>query len=229
MKHILELKNVSKSYKSGSTSTVAIKDISFSLDEKESLAIIGPSGSGKTTLLNMIGGLDKPSKGMVLIDGKDVSKMNDGQLSKFRNKTIGFIFQFFNLQDYLRAEENVMIPLLLAGVKYSVAQQKAVQLLEKVGLANRVKYYPKQLSGGELQRVAVARSLANDPKILLADEPTANLDRASANTILELFEDIGKNGVSVVVITHDPLVSNRFENVLHIADGEIKEHLKSHK
>jgi len=229
MKYILELKNVSKSYKSGGTSTIAIKDISFNLDEKESLAIIGPSGSGKTTLLNMIGGLDKPSKGTVLIDGRDVSKMNDGQLSKFRNKTIGFIFQFFNLQDYLRAEENVMIPLLLAGIKYSEAQQKAVQLLEKVGLANRVKYYPKQLSGGELQRVAVARSLANDPKILLADEPTANLDRTSANKILELFEDIGKNGVSVVVITHDPLVSNRFENVLHIADGEIKEHLKSHK
>jgi putative ABC transport system ATP-binding protein len=229
MKYILELKNVSKSYKSGSTYTTAIKDISFNLPEGESLAIIGPSGSGKTTLLNMIGGLDKPSKGTVLIDGRDVSKLNDSALSKFRNKTIGFIFQFFNLQDYLRAEENVMIPLLLAGVKYADAREKAVQLLEKMGLAKRVKYYPRQLSGGELQRVAVARSLANDPKLLLADEPTANLDRASANKILELFEDIAKNGVSVVVITHDPLVSNRFRNVLHITDGEIKEHLKFKK
>jgi len=226
---ILELHDVSKSYKSGSSFTMAIKDITFDLDEKESLAIIGPSGSGKSTLLNIIGGLDKPTKGIVLIDGKDISKLKDNELSRFRNHTIGFIFQFFNLQDYLNAQENVMIPLLLGGTKLDQAQVRASALLAQVGLAKREKYYPKQLSGGELQRVAIARSLANDPKILLADEPTANLDRASANKVLELFEEIGSNGVSVIVITHDPLVSNRFANVLHIADGEILEHLKSQK
>lgn len=228
MKKILELENISKSYKRGSVVTPAVKNISYSLDEGESLSIIGPSGSGKSTLLNIIGGLDKPDKGKVLIDGKDITKLNDQKLSQFRNKTIGFIFQFFNLQDYLTAEENVMVPLLFSKTSIPDAKLKAAELLEKVGLKGRAKFYPQQLSGGEMQRVAVARSLANDPKILLADEPTANLDRKSANVVLELFEDISKNGVSVIVITHDPYVSARFKNILHISDGEITED-ESHK
>jgi putative ABC transport system ATP-binding protein len=172
--------------------------------------------------------LDKPDKGTVLINGKDITKLNDQKLSEFRNKTIGFIFQFFNLQDYLTAEENVMVPLLFSKKDISSARQTAQDLLEKVGLKDRAKYYPQQLSGGEMQRVAVARSLANDPKILLADEPTANLDRKSANVVLELFEQIAQNGVSVIVITHDPYVSARFKNILHISDGEITEQ-ESHK
>lgn len=228
MKNILELENISKSYKRGSVITQAVKNISYSLDEGQSLSIIGPSGSGKSTLLNIIGGLDKPDKGKVLIDGRDITKLNDQKLSQFRNKTIGFIFQFFNLQDYLTAEENVMVPLLFSKISIPEAKLKASELLEKVGLKGRAKFYPQQLSGGEMQRVAVARSLANDPKILLADEPTANLDRKSANVVLELFEDIAKNGVSVIVITHDPYVSARFKNILHISDGEITED-ESHK
>lgn len=221
MSKILELHKVSKEYKRGNTITQALKGISYSLDAGQSLAIIGPSGSGKSTMLNIVGGLDKPTHGTVKIDGKDITKLNDGQLSKFRNQTIGFVFQFFNLQDYLTAQENIMVPMLFAGINPKEAKTRASELLSQVGLAHREKYYPKQLSGGELQRVAVARSLSNHPKILLADEPTANLDRNSANNILELFEEIGKGGVSVIVITHDPWVSHRFSNVMQLSDGEI--------
>jgi len=221
MKKIFELQAVSKKYKSGSSYTTAIDDITYSLNEGESLAIEGPSGSGKSTLLNLIGGLDKPSKGTVTINNKEINRLNDAQLSKFRNQTIGFIFQFFNLQDYLNVTENVMIPLLLNGVKTKVAKEKALELLKSIGLAKRANYYPKQLSGGEMQRVAVARSLVNDPKILLADEPTANLDKESAKKVLDLFKEITARGVSVIIVTHDPHVSERFTNILHIRDGKI--------
>lgn len=221
MKNILELKDVTKEYKNGSTKTAALRDVTYTLEKGESLAIIGPSGSGKTTFLNMIGALDKPSKGTVIINGQDISKLNDSQLSKFRNQTIGFVFQFFNLQDYLKAYENVMIPMIFSGMKQSDAKAKALELLSKVGLSERVEYYPRQLSGGEMQRVAIARSLANDPKMLLADEPTANLDKASAEIVLDLFDKIAAQGVSIIVITHDSNVSKRYKNVLHIADGKI--------
>lgn len=221
MKHILELQKVSREYKNGGSMTTALKDITYQLAEGESLAVIGPSGSGKTTLLNVIGGLDKPSSGKIIINGQDLMKLNDKELSQFRNKTIGFVFQFFNLQDYLRAYENVMIPMIFAGTNIKKAKEKALELLEKVGLAKRAEYYPKQLSGGEMQRVAIARSLANDPKILLADEPTANLDKASAEKVLDLFDEIKKQGVSLIVITHDQHVSSRFDNVLHISNGEV--------
>ncbi len=223
MSKILELEGVSKSYIKGKIVTEAVKNVTYTLNKEESLSIIGPSGSGKTTLLNLIGGLDKPTSGKVIIDGHDITKLNDKKLSQFRNKTIGFVFQFFNLQDYLTATENVMTPLLFGGVKRSTAEAKALELLKKVGLEKRAKYYPHQLSGGEMQRVAIARSLSNNPKILLADEPTANLDRKSADSVLDLFEQIDKeHGVSIIVITHDPLVSKRFKNILHMEDGEAK-------
>jgi ABC-type lipoprotein export system ATPase subunit len=222
MKKILELHGVSKEYKSGNTSTKALQSLTISLNEGESLAVVGTSGSGKSTLLNMIGGLDKPTTGKISINGKDITKLNDKELSQFRNKTIGFVFQFFNLQEYLSAYENVMVPMLFAGTQFSNAKERALNLLKKVGLEERVTYYPKQLSGGEMQRVAVARSLANEPKILLADEPTANLDRESANVVLDLFEEIAKTGVSVVVITHDPYVSRRFQNIINLEDGKLK-------
>ena len=221
MKNVLEIEGVSKKYKNGNSMTTALKHVSFSLKDGESMAVVGPSGSGKSTFLNIIGGLDKPTEGKVIINGKDITKLNDAELSKFRNKTIGFIFQFFNLQDYLKSYENVMIPLLLAGMDAKEAKLKAISLLEKMHMLNRIEYYPKQLSGGEMQRVAVARSLANDPKILLADEPTANLDKASKNNVLDLFDEICGNGVSVVMITHDPSVSSRFKNIMQISDGEL--------
>ena len=185
MSKIFELKGITKKYKNGSTQTTAVDDVSYSLDEGESLAIEGPSGSGKSTLLHILGALDKPTKGTVIISGKDITNFNDAKLSKFRNQTIGFVFQFFNLQDYLNVEENIMIPLLLNGSKPKIALKRAKELLESVGLSHRLGYFPKQLSGGEMQRVAIARSLANNPKILLADEPTANLDKESAKKFVK--------------------------------------------
>lgn len=222
MKHIIELKKLSKKYRNGGADNFAVKEIDFILDKGESLAIVGPSGSGKSTLLNMIGGLDKPTTGEVIINGHKLNDLGDKELSKFRNKTIGFVFQFFNLQEYLTALENVMIPLLFSGTKAKDARNRSMELLKKVGLEARANYYPKQLSGGEMQRVAVARGLANNPSILLADEPTANLDKASAEKVLDLFEDIAKTGVSVVVITHDHSVSQRFANNLNLKNGEVE-------
>ncbi len=221
MKTILELLDVTKEYKNGGTMTVAVRNISYKLNEGADLAIIGPSGSGKSTLLNLIGGLDKPSKGSVIIAGQELSKLSDKQLSAFRNRTIGFVFQFFNLQDYLMAYENVMVPMLFSNTPWKIAKEKALKLLDKVGLSQRAEYYPRQLSGGEMQRVAVARSLANDPKILLADEPTANLDKESAKSVIELFKEINKQGVSLIVITHDPHVSEQFKHTVRIEDGKL--------
>jgi putative ABC transport system ATP-binding protein len=221
MKYILQLNNVSKDYKNGEGKTTAVNDITYKLLEGESMAVVGPSGSGKSTLLNIIGGLDKPTSGSVIISDQDISKLNDKKLSQFRNKTIGFVFQFFNLQEYLKAYENVMIPMLFAGIKEKVAKEKAFSLLKRVGLEHRATYFPKQLSGGEMQRVAIARSLANDPKILLADEPTANLDKKSAETVLQLFDEIQKNGVSLIVITHDHNISKNFKNTFEISNGEL--------
>jgi putative ABC transport system ATP-binding protein len=221
MSKIINLENITKSYKSGDGKVHAVKDITFSLEEGESLAIVGPSGSGKSTLLNIIGGLDKPNSGKVQINSQSISEFSDNQLSKFRNKTIGFIFQFFNLQDYSTAWENVALPMILSGVKEKIAKRRSIELLTKIGLENRIHHYPKQLSGGEMQRVAVARSLANDPKILLADEPTANLDRNSAEKVLDLFDEIARTGVSVVVITHDNEVSKKFKNILKLKDGQV--------
>ncbi|MEI6887111.1 MAG: ABC transporter ATP-binding protein [bacterium] len=221
MSKIFELKGITKQYKNGSSKTTAVDNASYSLNEGESLAIEGPSGSGKSTLLHILGGLDKPTKGTVIINGKEITNLKDGKLSKFRNETIGFVFQFFNLQDYLNVEENIMIPLLINGTKPKIALKRAKELLESVGLSHRLGYFPKQLSGGEMQRVAIARSLANNPKILLADEPTANLDKESAKKVLELFEDIQKKHVSVIIVTHDPTVSSRYKNILKMRDGKI--------
>lgn len=221
MSKLINLEDVSKSYKSGSRKVHAVKDINFELEEGDSLAIVGPSGSGKSTLLNIIGGLDHPSKGAVKINNKLLSRMNDNELSEFRNKTIGFIFQFFNLQDYFNARENVALPMIFCGLNRKQAMEKAQELLERVDLGHRANNYPNQLSGGEMQRVAVARSLANNPKILLADEPTANLDKENSDKVLDLFDEIAGAGVSVIVITHDREVSQRFKNILKLSHGKV--------
>lgn len=221
MSKVIQIEKVTKTFPSGDGKVHAIKDITFSLDEAESMAIVGPSGSGKSTLLNIIGGLEKPNAGKVHINGQSMSELTDNQLSKFRNMSIGFIFQFFNLQDYSNALENVALPLILSGAREKIAKKRATELLTKMGLEHRIKHYPRQLSGGEMQRVAIARSLANNPKILLADEPTANLDKESAENVLNLFDDIAKSGVSVVVITHDPEVSKKFKNILRLKNGQI--------
>lgn len=222
METILKIENVGKSYKNGKGKISALTDINLTLNKGESLGIIGPSGSGKTTLLNIIGGLDKPTTGKVIINGKDISKFKDKELSMFRNKTIGFVFQFFNLQDYLKVYENVMIPMLFADIKVRDAKIKSEKLLEEVGLQKRINHYPKQLSGGEMQRVAIARSLANAPSILLADEPTANLDKKSAQKVLDIFDNISRKGVSIIMITHNPSLCKNFIKTINLDDGRMK-------
>lgn len=221
--NILELKHVTKSFRKGGTETLALNDVSLTLKKGESLAIMGTSGSGKSTLLNIIGGLDKPTSGTVHVNDKNIFKLKENDLSKFRNQTIGFVFQFFNLLDYLTAVENVMVPALISGKTRGEAKDKALELLKQVGLAARANFHPRQLSGGEMQRVAIARSLINSPSLLLADEPTANLDKKSAAVVLDLFSEISDKGLSVVTITHDPTVSSRYKNVVHLSQGEIIE------
>jgi putative ABC transport system ATP-binding protein len=218
---VIEIKKVSKIYKSSKETIAAIKDIDFSMEYGEDVAIIGPSGSGKTTLLQIMGGLSNPSKGEVKIDGVSVNKGSDNKISQFRNKTIGFIFQNIYLQEYFTAKENVMLPMLIAGVPRKKAEIKAIELLEQVGLKNRINHKPSRLSGGEEQRVAIARALANNPKIIMADEPTAKLDAENTDNILNILKKINDSGVSIIVITHDRKVAGHFHKQLFLDHGAI--------
>lgn len=226
MSNIIEAKNLTKKYKDGDSETVALDNVSIALPEKESMVIIGTSGSGKTTLLQLLGGLDYPTSGEVIIGGEKINSLDDNSLSKFRNKTIGFVFQFFHLQNYLTAKENIALPLILDGKSEEEANKRAVELLKQINLENRTNHTPAKMSGGEMQRVAIARALANNPKIILADEPTGNLDKANAENILELFAEISKTGVSVLMITHDENMANRYDHVVHLDKGQIKKERK---
>jgi ABC-type lipoprotein export system ATPase subunit len=216
---LIDVKNLSKVYTQGGNKITALDDISFSLKKGQSLAILGPSGSGKTTLLELLAGLTTPTTGTVVINGQNVHIGSDTDISKFRNETIGFVFQLMHLQDYLNAQENVELPALARG---AVGANQALELLKMVGLGHRVNQYPNQLSGGEMQRVAIARALINNPKIILADEPTAKLDKENSDKVLSILDEIQKTGVSVIMITHDPEVANRFNNQIQLANGKIK-------
>lgn len=222
MSNIIEAKNLTKKYKDGDSEIVALDNVSIALPDEESMVIIGTSGSGKTTLLQLLGGLDYPTSGEVIIGGEKLNSLDDNSLSKFRNKTIGFVFQFFHLQNYLTAKENIALPLILDGKSEEEANERAVELLKQINLENRTNHTPAKMSGGEMQRVAIARALANNPKIILADEPTGNLDKANAENILELFAEISKTGVSVLMITHDENMANRYDHVVHLDKGQIK-------
>lgn len=218
---VIEVEGVTKTYRTSKEKHTAIKNISFSLDHGEDLAIIGPSGSGKTTLLQIMGGLAEPTSGTVKIDGQPASKGSDNYLSTFRNKKIGFIFQNIYLQDYLTAQENVMLPMLIGGMRHSAAQRRAAELLESVGLGERLHYRPHKLSGGEEQRVAIARALANHPQIIFADEPTAKLDAENTQNILQILSQINKDGVCLIVITHDEKVAKHFHKHIYLEHGQI--------
>ncbi len=220
---LLELKNIFKNYNEDQMVVPVLKDVSLSVDEGDYVAIMGPSGSGKTTLMNIIGCLDRMSEGSYFFDGEDVSKMNENDLSDLRLHKIGFVFQSFNLLPSESAQENVALPLIYAGVKKDERNQRAFEALEKVGLKERVQFKPKQLSGGQKQRVAIARALINHPKMLLADEPTGALDQASGKQVMELFQSLNDEGVTIIMITHDASVANHAHKVLHIVDGEIIE------
>ena len=220
---LIELRNVEKIYNEGKENEVrALRGVSLKVHEKDFIAIIGPSGSGKSTLLHMLGCLDKPTKGKVLIDGKDVSKMNDEDLARIRREKIGFIFQTFNLIPTLTALENVELPMKLNGKKASEARERARELLKIVGLEKRLDHLPSQLSGGEQQRVAIARALANEPEIILADEPTGNLDSKTGFEIVKLMKKLNREGYTFVIVTHDLRIADFANKKIRIKDGKLE-------
>ena len=220
---ILELHNIYKTYIQGKMEVPVLKDISLSVDEGEYVAIMGPSGSGKTTLMNIIGCLDLPTSGTYALAGENIIGNSESKLSEIRLNSIGFVFQSFHLLPRQSAAENVALPLLYAGVPKKERRVRAVRALERVGLGDRVDFKPNQLSGGQCQRVAIARAIVNNPKILLADEPTGALDSQSGAQIMELFQTLNDEGVTVVMITHDIDVANHAKRVLHIRDGQFAE------
>lgn len=220
---ILELHNIYKTYIQGKMEVTVLKDISLSVDEGEYVAIMGPSGSGKTTLMNIIGCLDLPTSGTYALAGENIIGNSESKLSEIRLNSIGFVFQSFHLLPRQSAAENVALPLLYAGVPKKERRARAVRALERVGLGDRVDFKPNQLSGGQCQRVAIARAIVNNPKILLADEPTGALDSQSGAQIMELFQTLNDEGVTVVMITHDLDVANHAKRVLHIRDGQFAE------
>jgi len=222
MENTIELCDVHKVYKLGNVSVHALKGVTLKVRNGEFVSILGPSGSGKTTLLNLIGALDKPTKGEVVINGVSIKKLNDKQLADLRLNTIGFVFQAFYLIPWLNALENVQIPMMLAGKPPAYRKERALELLKLVGLEKRAYHKPNEMSGGEQQRVAIARALANKPQIILADEPTGNLDTKTGALIVDLLEKINKEEkVTVVVVTHNLEVAERTRRIIRLRDGEV--------
>ena len=220
---MIQIENISKVFRTTEVETVALNHVNLEVKEGEFVAIMGPSGSGKTTLMNIIGCLDKPTSGTYELAGEDVLKLKDKQLSDLRLRSIGFVFQSFHLMPRETAVENVSLPLSYAGVKKKERRERAIKALERVGLGDRVDFRPTQLSGGQKQRVAIARAMVNNPKILLADEPTGALDSKSGEQIMELFQKLNEEGVTIVMITHDPHIASNAKRMVKIIDGEIFE------
>lgn len=219
---IIECRGIWKIYNEGTPAEVrALQDVSIKIGKGEFVAIQGPSGSGKSTLLHAIGCLDTPTRGKVLIDGQDISKMSQNELALIRRKKIGFVFQFFNVIPSLTALQNVELPMVFNNIGEEKRKRKARQLLEKVGLGKRVDHKPSELSGGETQRVAIARAMANDPVLVLADEPTGNLDSKSGKEIIDIFTKLNKEGRTVAVITHDSYIARYAKRKISIKDGMI--------
>ena len=218
---MVQVKDVHKSYDLGETFVHALRGVSFSIEEGEFVSIMGPSGSGKSTLMNIVGCLDTPSEGTYLLNDRNVGNLDEEQLAGIRNQQIGFVFQKFQLLPRSSALENVALPLKYASVKQSERLIRAEEVLDKVGLTNRLTHKPTELSGGEQQRVAIARALVNSPSILFADEPTGNLDSKTGNQVLEIFKDLNKRGQTIVVITHEREVAKRSQRTITIKDGEI--------
>jgi len=219
---IVEIEKLSKNYQMGRLNVAALRDVNLSFEEGQYIAIMGPRGSGKSTLLNMLGCLDRPSGGCYYLGKDDVAKMEDDELSKIRGQRIGFIFQSYNLIAQLNVVENIEVPMYYQGVSARKSSERAKELAELVGLGDRIDHRPSELSGGQQQRVAIARALANDPLILLADEPTGNLDTKSGGEILHLLDDLNNQGKTLIVVTHDAQVAQRAELVIHLLDGTVE-------
>lgn len=217
----IELKNVSRAFKVGDETLKALDGINLRIRPGEFIAITGPSGSGKSTLANIIGGLDRPTNGSISVDGSDLSRVHDARLSHYRNQYIGFVFQNFNLQGNNTALENVILPMIFAKVRSGARKARAREVLKIVGLEDRMKYKASQLSGGQRQRVAIARALALNPKIIIADEPTGNLDSARGEEIIRLLKNLNKQGITLIVITHDMTIARQAGRIINIHDGRV--------
>jgi putative ABC transport system ATP-binding protein len=222
MKEVIRLTDIVKNYKVGTQIVRALRSVSLQIDAGEYVAIMGASGSGKSTLMNVLGCLDTPTSGKYELNGQDVSHLVDDELAEIRNSEIGFIFQTFNLLPRNSALENVMLPLVYAGVKKEMRLERAEQMLTDVGLADRVDHKPNELSGGQRQRVAVARALINNPAILLADEPTGNLDSKTSEEIMQLFSNIHKQGNTLIVVTHEEDIARHAHRIIRLKDGQIE-------
>jgi putative ABC transport system ATP-binding protein len=220
---MIELLNAGKTYHQGVREVHALRDVSFRIKKGEFLSIMGPSGSGKSTLLNLIGGLDQPTTGKIYLDGRPLHGISDDELTLLRRRRVGFIFQFFNLLPVLTAVENVTLPLLLEGLPLSEIRPRAVLLLEQVGLGERMEHRPEQLSGGEMQRVAIARALITDPAVLLADEPTGNLDSHTSEEIFMLLRSLNEKGQTIVMVTHDAKAAAYGSRIITLKDGALSE------
>jgi len=218
---MIELSNISKSYHMGSGDITVLRSITLSIKQKEFIAIMGPSGSGKSTLMNIVGCLDRPSGGTYFFENREISSLTDDELAAVRNKKIGFVFQTFNLLPRFSALKNVEIPLVYSGIPSRLHKDYALPLLEKVGLADRIQHRPSELSGGQQQRVAIARALVNNPPLLLADEPTGNLDSRSGEEILNILTELNQQGVTIVIVTHDKDVAVRCKRIITLKDGQI--------
>jgi len=216
---MINMNRISKTYYTGQVKFDALKGIDLHVRKGEFIAIVGPSGSGKSTLMNIAGCLDVPTSGEYLLDGHDITMLNSNQLAEIRNKKVGFVFQAFNLLPYATAYENVEIPLLFAGCNRHKRKERITELLSRVGLADKAANKPTEMSGGEMQRVAIARALANNPDIILADEPTGNLDSKSGEQIVKIFHELWKIGKTVVIITHDSSIANQVERIVKLKDG----------
>ena len=219
---LIEVQNLSKSYRRDSLEIPVLRNISLNVSEGEFIAFMGPSGSGKTTLLNLIAGIDRPSEGRILIAGVDVTELTETELAAWRSRNVGFIFQFYNLIPVLTAVENVELPLILTPLSKKQRRAHAETALEVVGLADRMQHYPRQLSGGQEQRVAIARAIASDPAILVADEPTGDLDKVSAEEVLDLMDRLNRELTkTILMVTHDPRAAERARSVRHLEKGEL--------
>ncbi len=219
---MIKFEKVSKIYKMGDERIKALDEVSLEINNGDFVAIVGPSGSGKTTLANIIGGLDRPDKGKVIVNNMNLSEARDNKLSAYRNKNIGFVFQNFNLQFSYTALENVMVPLIFSKIKPSVRKEQAMYSLKAVGLDDRARHRPSQLSGGQRQRVCIARALVNNPSIIIADEPTGNLDSKKSVEIVKLLKDLNEDkGITVLIITHDKSVASKAKKVMKMIDGKI--------
>ncbi|MFH1650781.1 MAG: ABC transporter ATP-binding protein [Chloroflexota bacterium] len=216
---MIKLDKVSKTYHMGKVEVPALRDVSLSVDKGEMVALIGSSGSGKSTLMNIIGCLDNPTSGQYLLDGSDVSRLNDNQLAVIRNKKFGFVFQDFNLLTRMPAVGNVELPLVYSGIRGK--HQLALEALEKVNLGGRARHRPTELSGGEQQRVAIARALVNKPELILADEPTGNLDSAVTEEIINLFGQLNAEGITIILVTHEMDIAERAKRIILLKDGEV--------